>query len=148
MFFILKSIKGSVSIGRIMRFILSLCLFCGCSGAILPSEPLQIDCGNVDTSSLQGTIKGKWRGQVTSESVGGSFVVTVGANGVVSGSYDGPDSGPINGCIDHRGGFKSVGTGANFSWEGQFHGTGEKVTASGKWVWSSGGGSGTWSGHR
>ena len=64
-------------------------------------------------SPFQGTITGIWSGHITDTPpvpIGGTYTVTIDANGNIQGSFYGDYSGVIAGTVDLNGNLEAIGT--------------------------------------
>lgn len=127
----------------VLIIVLLLCPCLGISQKIQSTE----DCGNIETSELQGKINGTWKGVYPGTGlVSGGFEIEISTKGTVTGNYSGIISGTISGCVDRSGYFQAegVGSGPAVTWTGQVKKSKDTILALGKW--SAASGSGTWSG--
>ena len=99
------------------------------------------------SNPFHGSVQGNWSGTCTSGfNVSGTFAITIGSNGAVTGTYIGDDSGTITGSVDTNGNYSASGGAGDASWSGSFSVSGTTLSGSGSWSEPSFGCSGTWSG--
>jgi hypothetical protein len=99
------------------------------------------------SNPFHGSVHGNWSGTCTGGwPVGGTFDITIGSNGAVTGTYAGDDSGTITGSVDTNGNYSASGGAGDASWSGSFSVSGTTLSGSGSWSEPSFGCSGTWSG--
>jgi len=138
------------SIAFVCVSICIIILFIGFAGcASIPQQPTTINCPAVDTSSLKGVFKGKWKGvALNAADVYGEFEITISADGKITGKYTGSAWGDISGCIDAKGNIiaSGIGSGGEITWMGDAAETNGNVFASGTWKYAAG--KGTWSGQK
>jgi hypothetical protein len=114
-------------------------------GSISGSTTLTVTTSN----SFKGSLQGSWSGACDSEGVGGGFSITIDANGNVTGSYYGSDSGSIVGTVDVGGNFSASGVAGGYVWLGTFSLVNNSLNGSGTWSGSEGSinCSGAWQGN-
>jgi len=113
-----------------MFVLITVLLLCPCLGISQKIQSTE-DCGNIETSELQGKINGTWKGIYPGTGlVSGDFEIEISTKGTVTGNYSGFISGTISGCV--------------VTWTGQVKKSKDTILALGKW--SAASGSGTWSG--
>ena len=99
------------------------------------------------SNPFHGSVHGNWSGTCTGGwPVGGTFDITIGSNGAVTGTYAGDDSGTITGSVDTNGNYSASGGAGDASWSGSFSVSGTTLSGSGSWSEPSFGCSGTWFG--
>jgi len=101
----------------------------------------------------QGSISGSWFGTCVhygySYGESGEFSVNIDANGIVSGSFWGDDSGPISGSVTGTGDFSAMaGSSGECSWRGNLIRTNSSLSATGSYncTLEAEGCGGSWSG--
>ncbi|MCJ7772867.1 MAG: hypothetical protein MUP22_07010 [Desulfobacterales bacterium] len=130
---------------HIVLILISIMTFSGC--ASMTPKPTPVNCPALDDSSMQGTIKGTWKGiALNAAEISGEFEITVAPDGKITGNYTGSVSGNISGCIDYTGNIQASGTGSSgiITWLGRMDESSGKLAARGTWFFGSG--DGTWSG--
>jgi hypothetical protein len=91
-------------------------------------------------SVYQGTLTGYWTGELMGLGVSGSFTAVIAADGKVSGTYEGIESGTITGT----GFINAKGSAYIHGWTGQVNSINGRL--SGKGTWTGYGITGSWSG--
>jgi hypothetical protein len=91
--------------------------------------------GGGGSSSFQGSLSGGWNGSCEGFSVTGRFSISIDANGRVTGSYSGDDSGQINGDVRNNGDFSAAaGSAGECRWSGDISGSGSSLSGDGTWT--------------
>lgn len=91
----------------------------------------------------QGTLSGDWHGEVMGVPVRGTFSISIAADGTVSGTYSGFESGTIFGTVSSSGYINAKGSAGISDWSGQLNSSGGRLSGNG--TWSGYGGGGLWS---
>jgi hypothetical protein len=95
-----------------------------------------------NTAKYQGTLSGEWSGQVRSENPNGTFSMTISADGTISGSFSGFESGFIIGTLSSEGKINAKGSAGFSDWSGQVSVENGRLFGSG--TWKGYGGAGSW----
>ncbi len=91
----------------------------------------------------KGTLSGEWHGDVYGVSVRGTFSISIAADGTVSGSFSGFESGTIFGTVSDSGNISAKGSAGFSDWSGQLNFSGGRLSGNGSWTGY--GGNGLWS---
>ena len=86
-----------------------------------------------NTAKYQGTISGEWSGKATSLRIDGTFLITIAANGTVSGTFSGFfKSGTLTGTVNSSGELHANGS-SDIEFIGQLSVEGGRLSGSGTW---------------
>jgi hypothetical protein len=73
-------------------------------------------------------------------SVSGTFSISIAADGTVSGSFSGFESGAITGTVSDSGEINAKGSAGFSNWNGQLNSSGGRLSGNGTWTGYGGGG--------
>jgi hypothetical protein len=86
-----------------------------------------------NTAKYQGTISGEWSGKATSLRIDGTFLITIAANGTVSGTFSGFfKSGTLTGTVSSNGELHANGS-SDIEFIGQLSVEDGRLSGSGTW---------------
>jgi hypothetical protein len=86
-----------------------------------------------NTAKYQGTVSGEWSGGTMGVNVEGTFSLSISADGTITGTFSGFESGNITGTLSPSGEINAKGSAGFSDWSGQLSIEDGRLSGSGTW---------------